>query len=585
MKILKLLNKNFFFIFFIYLVFLNPIHAEDNPIDIWNLEKKENETVEETVTSKGENNNDQISVFDMQSDKNTGSIELDENLISKEVKIVGLYDPEEHGLTIDMWTNSDGQKLKSLFDSLEKINLSNDALEIMEVSLLTNAHYPNQNITENEFLKFKSDWLIKNSNLELIEEFLINNQIVSSHPELTRHLLDNYLSDTDLKKTCEFFTKIKEPVEDEYLSKLNLYCLVNYGKNEEAQLILDLKKELGFQDEYFENKMNYLFGYIEEASKEVSEGSVFEFHLAHRTNPDFSFEPNENTPQLIWKYLSNSNLLPDLSNVDINDQNKILIIEKATNYKIFSEKDLFEYYKKFQFNIDQLLSATDTYKLLSPVEARALIYQRALLTSEPELKLKFLQLLKQLFEDNKIGLAFDTELNNFLNEIEVDNVPSDYLSFYNNYSKNQNSEFKKIEYNNNILHQSKWVNYFRGDYSKSEIQEDLKKFLDRIIFSNETLSTKDIIFIESLKSDGVEIPSEYDSLYSKKPYELDENLVELINANEVGTVLLSLIEIIGNDKIENIDEKRLYFISNTLNQINADLIRNKLLLKVLPLKV
>ena len=162
-----------------------------------------------------------------------------------------------------------------------------------------------------------------------------------------------------------------------------------------------------------------------------------------------------------------------------------------------------------------------------------------------------------------------------MNEIEVDNVPSDYLSFYNNYSKNQNSEFKKIQYNNNILHQSKWVNYFRGDYSKSEIQEDLKKFLDRIIFSNETLSTKDIIFIESLKSDGVEIPSEYDSLYSKKPYELDENLVELINANEVGTVLLSLIEIIGNDKMENIDEKRLYFISNTLNQINADLIRNK----------
>ena len=201
------------------------------------------------------------------------------------------------------------------------------------------------------------------------------------------------------------------------------------------------------------------------------------------------------------------------------------------------------------------------------------------------LRTEFLQLLKQLFEDNKIGLAFDIELNNFLNEIEVDNVPSDYLSFYNNYSKNQNSEFKKIQYNNNILHQSKWVNYFRGDYSKSEIQEDLKKFLDRIIFSNETLSTKDIIFIESLKSDGVEIPSEYDSLYSQKPFEIDENLAELIEANEVGTVLLSLIEIIGNDKIENIDEKRLYLISNTLNQINADLIRNKLLLKVLPLKV
>ena len=81
------------------------------------------------------------------------------------------------------------------------------------------------------------------------------------------------------------------------------------------------------------------------------------------------------------------------------------------------------------------------------------------------------------------------------------------------------------------------------------------------------------------------IRDRYESLYSQKPFELDENLAKLIEANEVGTVLLSLIEIIGNDKIENIDEKRLYFISNTLNQINADLIRNKLLLKVLPLKV
>ena len=36
------------------------------------------------------------------------------------------------------------------------------------------------------------------------------------------------------------------------LSKFNLYCLINYGKNEEAQLILDLKKELGFKDDYYE---------------------------------------------------------------------------------------------------------------------------------------------------------------------------------------------------------------------------------------------------------------------------------------------------------------------------------------------
>ena len=48
---------------------------------------------------------------------------------------------------------------------------------------------------------------------------------------------------------------------------------------------------------------------------------------------------------------------------------------------------------------------------------------------------------------------------------------------------------------------------------------------------------------------------------------------------------MRIIEVIGPDKIENIDEDTVYFIINTLNQLNVDLIRNKLLLKVLPLKV
>ena len=87
-----------------------------------------------------------------------------------------------------------------------------------------------------------------------IEEYLVKNQVTNLHPELMRYMVDKYLSQSNVKKSCEIFSKIKEPLQNEYLSKFNLYCLINYGKNEEAQLILDLKKELGFNDEYFENK-------------------------------------------------------------------------------------------------------------------------------------------------------------------------------------------------------------------------------------------------------------------------------------------------------------------------------------------
>ena len=59
----------------------------------------------------------------------------------------------------------------------------------------------------------------------------------------------------------------------------------------------------------------------------------------------------------------------------------------------------------------------------------------------------------------------------------------------------------------------------------------------------------------------------------------------LIDNNETGLVLLRLIEVIGQDEIENIGPETLYFIISALNQLDIDALRNKLLLKVLPLKV
>ena len=56
----------------------------------------------------------------------------------------------------------------------------------MQVSLLTNAYLPEKNISEEEFLNFRSKWLIKNSDLNLIEDYLIKNEILNLHPKLDK---------------------------------------------------------------------------------------------------------------------------------------------------------------------------------------------------------------------------------------------------------------------------------------------------------------------------------------------------------------------------------------------------------------
>ena len=590
MKTLKLLNRKYLSVILIIFLLGFETQAEDQPIDIWNIDKKKiEETPANNISIVEENDNQQSgesSIYNMRSQQKLDTIEVDSTLVSKEVKIIGLYDPEDYGLKIDMWSNSNGDQLKYLFSSLAKLNLSNDASNLMNIVLLTNAYYPNKNITDKEFLKIKSNWLIKNKKRDLIEEYLIKNQILNLHPELSRYLIDQYLSESNVGKACEIFSKNTELINNDYLSKFNLYCLINQGKIEEAQLILDLKKELGFKDEYFEKKLDYLFGFTNKPDLSVSENSILNFHLAHRTNPDFIFEPKKNTNKLIWKYLSTSNLLYNVEEIDITEIDKISLIEKATNDKNYPEEDLFSLYKRFQFNINQLLNAEDAYKTLTNIEARALIYQRILLESDTSNKLQLIKILKDLFIKDNFTNAFDNELKKFLKSFDPDEEPSNFTTFYFNYLKDETKEVNDIKFNKDILHQSKLVNYINGDFAKSKIEKDLNNYLKKIKKDKKYLiSRKDIMLIESIKSDGIKISKKYDDIYEINESEIPSDIQVMINNNEIGSTLLRIIEVIGQDELEALDEDTLYFIVSALNQLNIDYIRNKILLKILPLKV
>ncbi len=537
-------------------------------------------------------NNNQIEletesdIYKMQSKKKSDTIKLDENLKVSRINIFGLYDPDDFDLNIDMWSNSDGDQIKNILKRLSKVNLSDDATEIMKIALLTNAHPPSKNISEKEFLKFKSDWLIQNSDLELIEEYLIKNQIINEHPSLTKFLVDEYLSTGNINKSCEIFSKNLKPIKNKYLSKFNIYCLINLGKKDEAQLVFDLKKETGFKDKYFEDKINYLLGYKDKANSEISEKSILDFYLAHQTNDKFIFEPNDKTDKIIWKYLSSSNLINSLNQIKISELDKISTLEKATHNKNYPEKDLFEIYKRFQFNINQLLNAEQSYKSLSNIEARALIYQRILIESEMIERLKFLKTLKGLFKKENIEHAFDLELKKFLEKIEPTEIPDNLTSFYYTNIEIEQKKENNIKYNNDILHQSKLLNYFNGDYPKSKIEKDVDNYLKKIKKNKKYFfSKKDQIFLESLKYDGIKISKKYKDLYSPDTSTIPTDIQIMINNNEQGTALLRIVEVIGQDKLPRIDEDTIYFIISALNQLNIDFLRNKILFKVLPLKV
>jgi len=59
----------------------------------------------------------------------------------------------------------------------------------------------------------------------------------------------------------------------------------------------------------------------------------------------------------------------------------------------------------------------------------------------------------------------------------------------------------------------------------------------------------------------------------------------LINNKDMGTAMLRIVQVIGQDQLKDIDPGTMFFIISTLNQLNIDPLRNKILLKILPLKV
>jgi len=586
MKILKLLNKINLSILLCFF-FLQNSHSTE-PIDIWNIE---NQTIEEDTIINSDSLENEIlsvgSIYQNQNEKkNDTQVDEEKNLLSKNIDIVGIYDPSDNDLSIDMWINSNGTMILKIFDKIQNTNLSEDAADILNLTLLTNSYFPEKNISKEQFLKMKTDWLIKNQNFKLIENYLEKNNNLKNVSPLVRYYTDYYLSRADLGKACEIFNKINFPINEDYVLKFNIYCLVHLNKNEEAQLLFDLSKEYGFEDIFFEKKFAYLMGYDQNVNNEISEKSILDFHMSHRTNKDFKFEPKINTSKLIWKYLSHSNLLEDINLIDLEDLEKLSTIEMATHEKNYKESELFSLYERFKFNINQLLTVEESHKLLSKPESRALIYQGILITKDTPERIKLIKLLKDSFQQDEIINAFDIKLAQFLKELDEAAIPSNYTTFYNTYKKSKISKDKKTKFNNKIIHQSKILDYFKEDSDLKNVEKDLENVLKKIKKDKKYFfSTKDLIMLESLKSDGVKFPKKYENIYEYKDPNIPYDIQIMVNKKETGLALLRLVEIIGEDEIKDIGSETLYFIVSVLNYLDLDKIRNKLILKVLPLKV
>ena len=578
MKISKQLSKICIVLLTFY--FLTQVSFAAEPVDIWKIKKTD--ISNETDVENNETTNTEI-IQSVKIEQQNEKVIINQELDATDVKLAGLYDPAENGLNIDMWSNSNGAEITSLLEKINSKKLSNFSKKILDVALLTNSYLPTNNISAEEFLNYKFEYLIKKKDFDLIKKFLIKNPSLKNSDKLVRFYADFHLSNSQLDKSCEIFEYIKL-VYDDYLTNFKIYCLLNQNKKEEAQLLFDLKSEMESIDDFFVKKFNVLMSY-EKKDDVLSDENILYLHLSHKTIENFIYEPKIDTPRFIWKYLSTSNLLKEADLIDIEDDEQVKLIEKATSEEVYDEKELLNLYKKFEFNINQLINVNKIYKLLPDFEARALLYQRLLLTVDTEQKLILSSKLKKLFDDSNLSKAFDEELSNTLKKIDEEEIPSNFTTFYKENKEPEKVKELKIKFNNKILHQSKLLNYFLNKTSLLKVEKETNDLLKKVKRNKKySFSSKDIMMLESLKSDGVKILKKYDGLYEYKS-KVSTEINSFIVNGETGLVLLKLVEIIGKDEVENLDIESISFVVGIMNELKIISLRNEVLLKVLPLKV
>mgnify|MGYP006170672965 FL=1 len=167
MKLLNL-NKKLFLSIILY-VFFTPILSEES-IDIW---KKENlkKNLEDSTKKTLEQPASKIKISSNISKKDN----ISSNSLDVDKFVYGIFDPEKNNLTIDMWVNSEGTRVKDTIERINKIKLSTFAEEVFVNTLFTVAKLPDQNMTDEEFITYKFDWLIQNKKNDLIANFLNRN--------------------------------------------------------------------------------------------------------------------------------------------------------------------------------------------------------------------------------------------------------------------------------------------------------------------------------------------------------------------------------------------------------------------------
>ena len=165
----------------------------------------------------------------------------------------------------------------------------------------------------------------------------------------------------------------------------------------------------------------------------------------------------------------------------IEIKKKLKSLEIAANQNQFDKEKIFNIYSNITFDLNSLIKAQDIYQTFDNIDARALIYQKYLLSDNAENKIKLLFLLKDLFQKDNLSNIFVQFLSDRLQEINFDDVPESYKEVVQkNIINEEELKLGKIKFDDKILHRSRLLKYFKNEINQKKPKKILLKYIKKL---------------------------------------------------------------------------------------------------------
>lgn len=546
---------------FIFLLGL-ATKAISEPKDIWQQSKeiknKEKEIENQINVNKEKENDLPQTIFDKERpDFSINKISQTENIKDDEI-IFGLFEPDETKISLDFWSSIKDDH----YDRATKVfknSKQQSLIHLLEKILFTKSNLKNFSDEGSDHLIFLADWLIDNKKIELIDQLMLQNKILSKNPKLLKFLFTHYLSLGKVDKACTYTNLIALDVKSIELDKYKIYCLVHNKKNKQAQSQLDLVRETTSLNKFFIDKINFLLG-LSDDKGDANFNNIFNAHLTILTDKDITLEyENFANSRELRNYFFKSglanrllnNVMTNTSTEDKNALNKLIIfLERSVNEDLYDYQNILDIYKKYNFSFDNLLNVEQSSKNLKRPESHAIIYQAMLLAQDTKKKIQLLNIFRDKLTTNGLEKIANPVYHSELEKIYDSNSKSldkellNKILVYKQIKQRQNSI-----YNNDIFFASEIKKLFDKNLDKKEkkrIQKIIVSF-DKKIKNNEyKLSNKDIAFINILIREKIDLPNSISKYTYEKEVYIPNEIFNSLEKKLNNKALLDTLVFIGS---------------------------------------